>query len=285
MSTCPSCKGLGHVNKINNAGESENTPCPVCNGSGWALKKDVSDVKAIKPPENTETPTITPDIAGYVVPPIDSLNAMSEELKLLRDMIFFSHWGTMLNREDTEKTAFEVSVNVQPIQDRLDKYSGALEDTEEILTNIIGEYTFEDQYEGSSINAGRNYVIKTPKDILNDYLENKTQKASYTILNDKLIQYYHALYANDHLSLLVALKLIQVEPYVHNTITEVKDWELSQEDFSRKLYYNDWLSTKDREELIKKEVEDLKKELIDYSLDKIKEYGKQTNAVQGVQST
>jgi len=284
MSTCPACKGVGTVNYTNNSGNIENKGCPSCNGSGWALKKDVSDIKAIKPPETTEEPTVTPDIAGYVVPPLDSLVAMRDEQKLLRDMIFFSHWGTMLNREDAEKTAFEVSVNVQPIQDRLSKYSSSLESTEKEITDMMGEYIYNDLYEGSSINYGRNYVIKSPKEILTAYLEDKGKGANYTVLNDKLEQYYHSLYAHDMQSLIIATKLIKVEPYIHNTIDEVVKWNLAQIDFAQKQYYNEWLSTKEDKYLVNTKVEKLQQELKEFSQNKIIENGEQAKEVQGVQS-
>ena len=282
MSTCPVCKGIGSVNKTNSEGENITCTCNACNGSGWAIKKDVSDVTGIMPPESNETPTITPEIAGYVVPPIESWRQMTEELKLMRDMIFFSHWGTMLNREDNEKTAFEVSANIQPIQDRLNKYTSSLESTETYIVDMLGAFYYNSTYKGSSINYGRNYIIKSPGEVLEHYLKNKTGGASYTILNDKLKQYYHTLYAHDKYSLSISMKLIQVEPFIHNTIDEVAKWSVPAQDFAEKRYYNDWLSNYTKEELLKKDVKQLKSELTDFVKTKIDE---QTIKVQGIQGT
>lgn len=256
MSTCPVCKGFGEINR-EKEGKMIQSSCPQCNGTGYSVKKDVSDVTAIKPPDNNETPQITPNIAGYITPPIDSWQQMTEELKVLRDMVYFSHWGTIINRDDNEKTAFEVGTNIQPMQDRLNKYSNALEKTESIIVDMIGAYMFKDQYKGCSINYGRNYIIKGANEILNSYLEHKSKGANYTVLNDKLNQYYHSLYAHDPYNLLIHLKLIKIEPYVHNTITEVAGWNLPLGQFKRKLYYNDWLNTITKEELINKTVEQL----------------------------
>lgn len=246
------------------------------------MKKDVSDVKFIQPPETTEQPTITPNVAGYVVPPIESWKQMSEELKMLRDMIYFSHWGTIINREDNDKTAFEVALNTQPMQDRLNKYTNSLEDTEKKLTDIIGEYKYSD-YEGSSINYGRNYIIKSPNQYLVEYLEDKLKGASYSVLNDKLKVYYNALYAHQEFSRISALKLMEVEPWIHNTIKEVKEWQLSLEDFGRKLYYNDWLSSIKKEDIIKVEVDRLQEQLLIFTQNKLRENG-QTDEVLRVQS-
>ena len=135
--TCTTCGGTGF---------KDGEVCPVCKGSKHALKKDVSDVTYLKQPETNETPTIAPDIAGYVVPPIESLEQMNSDQKLLRDTIYFSHWGTVINREDTEKTAFEVALNTQPMQDRLNQYTNSLESTEKYFTDIFGDYYYNGDY-------------------------------------------------------------------------------------------------------------------------------------------
>ena len=261
MSICKVCKGSGSVN---------NTGCTACNKTGWAMKKDVSDVTYLEPPEQ-DTPIIAPNLAGYVVPPIDSWKQMTEELKLLRDMIFHSQWGIVINREDSEKTAFEVNVNLQPLQDRLNFYTTSLESVETDLTDLLGKFYFQDSYDGSSISYGRNYLIKSANQLLVEYLEEKGKNASYTVLNDKLSKYYDALYAHDPFSLVVFKKLIMVEPWIHNTISEVKEWELSNTDFANKLYYNAWLSIQPRDNIFKTEVEKLQSELSIFTNQKAKD--------------
>lgn len=270
QSSCPVCAGMGFVNKTDISGEITQHTCYACGGSRLSTKKDVSDVKLITPPQSNDDPQITPDIAGYVVPPIDALKFMNEDLKTLRDMIYFSHWGTIINRDDNEKTAFEVASNIQPMQDRLNQYTNSLEDTEKKLTDMLGDYLYQD-YEGCSINYGRNYIIKSPNQYLTEYLEEKSKGASYTTLNSKLSMYYNALFANDEYSRIINLKLIEVEPWVHNTTKEVKEWQLPINEFNRKVYYNDWVTSKTKDELFAKSVIDLQKDLISFTNDKTKE--------------
>lgn len=247
--TCTACGGTGF---------KEGAVCPACGGSKHALKTDVSDVVLLKQPESNDSPRIAPDVMGYVVPPIESLKYLAEDLKAMRDMIYFSHWGTVINREDTDKTAFEVALNTQPMQDRLNEYTNSLESTEKHFVDIIAEYLYKDSYKGCSINYGRNYIIKSPNQYLTEYLEEKEKNASYSVLNGKLEMYYNALYANDDMSRIYHLKLMQVEPWVHNTIEDVKGWNLSATDTATKLYYNDWLASITKSDIISKPVEELK---------------------------
>jgi len=256
--TCKECGGTGFV---------KGEVCPACQGSKHAFKKDVSDIIYLKQPSRENEPTIAPNTADYLVPPIETWQQMTEEQKLLRDTIYFSHWGTIINREDTEKTAFEVALNTQPMQDRLNQYTSTLESTEKYFVDIIADYYFAD-YEGCSINYGRNYIIKSPNQYLTEYLEEKSKKASYNVLNGKLEMYYNALYANDDYNRVVNTKLMYVEPFIHNDISEVMSWDISQQLKSEKLYYNQWLSSIDKDTIISKTIPELQAELSAFAAQK-----------------
>lgn len=259
--TCTACGGTGF---------KDAKVCPVCKGSKHAVKKDVSDIIFLKQPSAADSPTIAPDIAGYVVPPIETWRQMTDELKLLRDTIYYSHWGTVINREDTEKTAFEVALNTQPMQDRLNQYTNSLETTESYFVDILAEYEFKGDYEGCSINYGRNYIIKSPNQYLSEYLEEKTKKASNSILNGKLEMYYNALYANDEFNRVFSIKMMYVEPFVHNDISEVQGWDIEGQLKYEKIYYNQWLSNLKKDEIISKTVPELQAELTEYVSGKYK---------------
>jgi hypothetical protein len=269
MAACPVCKGQGFI---------DGKVCPSCNGTKYAQKKDISDVTYLKQPENSETPTIAPDIAGYVVPPIETWQQMTEELKMMRDMIYFSHWGTVINREDTDKTAFEVALNTQPMQDRLNHYTNSLESTEKYIVDMLAEYQYKGDYEGCSINYGRNYIIKSPNQYLTEYLEEKGKKASASVLNGKLEMYYNALYANDDYNRVVSLKLMYVEPFVHNDLSEVVGWNIAGELIAKKLYYNDWVSQLDKDSVLTKTIPELQAELTAFVSGKYKPNNKQDEA-------
>lgn len=273
MSACPICKGTTQVN-----GEE----CKACHGTGLNTKKDVSDITYVKPPEDKEQPLVAPNLAGYVVPPIESWKQMTDELKLMRDMIYHSHWGVLINRDVVEKTAFEVAMNTQPMQDRLNQYADSAEIIEGKLTDFLGAFYFGSAYKGSQINYGRNFIIMSPNELMKEYLDDKIKGLGETTLNDKLKKYYNSLYKNDNFKLVIFTKLIHIEPFPHNTIKEVKDLRVPVLDYMMKIYYNDWLNEVTEDEIFATDTKVLKDKLKDFTLTKIKDY--ETHQVPGMES-
>lgn len=259
---CKRCSGEGRVPINGQPNGVAYQTCPSCNGRRVNDKEDVSDVTYVSLPKQGQ-PAIAPHVMGYVEMPVPSLEALDKKCKESRDNIYHSHWGTVIDKREKEKTAYEVSVNTQPMQDKLNMYTDSLENVEMHLVDLLGEYFFP-KYKGSSINYGRNYIIKGAEQLLEDYYKAKEKKASYTVLNEKLIKYYNAMYSNDPKSLQVAIKLMHVEPWVHNTIEEVTKWDLSSEKVTEKIFYNDWLSTIKREDIVMMEVDKLKTSLSEF---------------------
>ncbi len=277
---CKKCDGAGSVTIKGQGDVYVDATCPSCGGKKFAEKEDVSDVTYISvPPDGSKG--IVPDIMGFITPPIESLKALDDKLKSMRDVIYHSHWGTVISRDNKDQTAFEVSINTQPMQDRLNGYTDSLENIESLIVDLIGYFYLQNGYGGSSINYGRNYVIKGADELLDSYYKSKEKKASYTILNEKLLKYYHAQYSNDMRGLDISLKLMQVEPMVHNTLDETKSLGIPPEMYSQKIYYNDWLTNTKKEDLYKLSTEELKISLKQYS----DEREKQTNKVPGVPGT
>ncbi|WBC28458.1 portal protein [Rhodobacteraceae phage LS06-2018-MD05] len=269
MSACPVCKGKRFV---------DGKECATCNGTGFQLKKDVSDVTYIKPPSDKEQPIVAPDLAGYVVPPLDSARWMAEELTRIKQEIVVSHWGTVLEVNGVERTATEVTINAQPIQDRLNKYSDSEEIVEEKLTDLLGEYYFENAYKGSSINNGRNYIIKGSEVLLNEYMTAREKGSNETTLNDMLIQYYETLYQNDAINLSIHIKLIQVEPLVHYSVMEVLNMNLPESIKQKKYLYTEWLSTINKDKLFSFTDKQLRDSLNKYVKSKSQENEMQSNS-------
>ena len=196
----------------------------------------------------------------------------------MRDIMYHSHWGTVISRENKDQTAFEVSINTQPMQDRLNGYTDSLENIETLIVDLIGQFYLKNTWDGSSINYGRNYVIKGADELLDEYFKSKEKKAAYTILNEKLSRYYHALYSNDMKGLDLSLKLMQIEPLIHSTMEEVVRLNIPEEMINQKIQYNDWLSSIKKEDLFTSTIEQLKKSLKEYTHER-------TTKVSGVQST
>lgn len=267
LQPCPNCKGTGM---------KDGKKCPICNGSRFVGKKDVSDIIYVKVPEENEQ-KLAPDLAGYVVPPIDYWNKATEERKLFRDMITFSHWGTVIETTSVEKTATEVMVNASPIEGRLNKYSDSYEIIYSSIVDIIGKFMFTDSYKGCQFKAGRNYQIKGVDQLNQEYKALKDAKSGTVQLDLKLEEIISAKYANNISDLTINLKLIKVEPFPHNTIDEVKSFGIDEELFYQKVFYSDWRILQTNEILFSTEIVKLKESLTAFTqekLTKIKENAK-----------
>ena len=254
LSSCSVCKGEGEVN---------GSKCTTCNGSGYSLKKDVSDIIGINPPKTTDDVTITPDIAGYITPPSENLIQMTGELSLLKDMMWFSQWGTVIEKGENE-TATGRFIDVQPVSDRLDKYRKGLELVETLLTDFIGSYLYESAYNGCSINYGSRYMIETPDQLLDKYTQAKEKKLPQTTLSYLLNQYYQGQFASDSTRLTYYTKLMKLEPWVHMTVNEIPMLYQSTIDYEKKIYFSEWANSVTIDYIVNTDLKRLDKDLIKF---------------------
>lgn len=241
FSKCPICKGEGYMTIDNNTHR-----CDECNGTGYSLKKDVSDVIGLTPMESKDDPKIAPDVAGYVSPSIETWTKMTEELGLLEKAINKSHWGVYdINVSPTTATG-EV-LKVQPQLDKLSSYSDSFEKQETFFTDLLGGYWYNSEYKGSSINLGKRYIMGNANQILKEYQESKKNKADIIILNILLEQYFDGEYENDPISFHKAITLMRIEPLVHFTLDEVLSMSVNEEFKKGKIYFNEWVMSKEEE--------------------------------------
>jgi len=114
-------------------------------------------------------------------------------------------------------------------------------------------------------------MIEGPDAIWEKYSQARKDGASQEVLNDLLTEYYEAKYTTDPVKLAVLLKLKDVEPFVHNTNEEIKDWPVSPFDKLRKTYFPDWRTTKVDGEILVRTVDDLKNDLTQFVIAKSQE--------------
>lgn len=255
---CDSCKGTGEV-----GGET----CKVCNGSGASLKRDVSDALLLKTPKDKESPTIAPDVAGYVVPPNEIPEEQRTELGWLYQLQYWTLWGTMSATLNNINDSFEKRetatgriLDVDPLNDRRTEFSEAFEDMEQRMTNFIGEFYLPNSYDGSSINYGRRYQMESPDALWKKYMDAKTDKGPRSSLDTILTQYYQSEFANDVEMLQISLKGLKLEPYVHTTIEDAQT-VIPPEQFIRKVAFSEWWKSLDPQHIFLTDVDKLSKEL------------------------
>lgn len=249
---CPECDGIGRK-----GGDT----CHACKGTGVRLRADVADTRILQFPQSKDDPTITPDVAGYVTPPIDAWNKMGEELKLLETQMFETLWGTKQVEDAANETATGRFIDTQPVNDRLSKFAEAAETIEKFITDAIGGLYYGAAYGGASVNYGRRFQIETPDALWDKYRTARASGAPEAMLDDILKDYIQSKYDNNSLEMQRQLKLIALEPFVHLTISQVRAHDVSEDDYLRKLYFGSFLASISERDVLAKSRDELNEEL------------------------
>jgi hypothetical protein len=254
---CMPCEGTG---------KQDGKDCPRCLGSGLAPDWKVSETVLVPTPIDKDQPTLAPG-AGYVTPDIDGWQAMKESLEGLEELMFKTMWGTEMETDGTNETATGRFIDTQPVNERLNKYADAAEVVEEYIINMIGKILFNG-YDGCDVHYGRRFLIENPDEIWNKYLDARVKGAPISTLDELLKEYYIYKYANDSWELQRYLKLMAVEPFVHYTATQVLSLRVSETDYLKKIYFNEWLTTLQVNDIVLRSLDDLRASLEEYALTK-----------------
>jgi hypothetical protein len=247
--TCEAC----HGRKKNDDG----TNCGSCDGKGYMTNGDVTDL-VVLPVPTQDSPVIAPNIAGHIKPDNETWTQYTTELDAEEKAAFRTFWGTLLGTEETfggRKTTTEVIFNKQPIENRLNKYADWGEFVEwKISAWVLNFFDKAKAREKNdiTISYGRNYVIEPSDTILKRYEESKTAGGNDVILDELFKQYLQATYRTNPIELRVNLIKSEVEPYLHYTLTEVRDVFGTQE-AQRKVLFSRWwdsLTTKDLDKTV-----------------------------------
>lgn len=260
--SCNECKGTGY---------KESDECKTCKGTGKSIMTKVSDTKLLSYPEAKEDVVVTPNVAGYVTPPKDYYEISTGDLNALEDAMTFTIWGTHRKQSGANTgdaiTATQAFIDVQPVNDRLTAISEAAEKRHKFIIDKMIDFKIKKGYSGASINYGRRYLIESADAVWNRY-SSARGKAPVKVLNDLLVEYIEAKYNGDPVSMNIQLKLMNVEPFVHNTISEVKAFMPDEKDLLAKLYFGEWLTTKNNNELLVKSTQELRDDLATYTSEK-----------------
>jgi len=253
---CAMCKGTG---KSGASSES----CKNCNGKGWLVTNDVTDVIRLKIPQANET-VLAPNIMGFVSPDIDAWDQFTKELELLQDMASVTHWGTVIGvSEDriTNKTATEIVImNKQPLENKLDFYSSTTEFMELQITNFIADFlqpTRDKEENAALIAYGRRYIIESSDMILKRYEMSKDKGDSTVILDRLYNEWITAKFHNDPIWLNVLVKKSNIEPYLHYTAEQVGEI-FNQKQARKKVQFRDWWEEQSKDFVFKSTEKELK---------------------------
>lgn len=268
---CGICEGTGFL-----SGSScpECTPAGSDKGTGFKLRTKVADVARFPIDNMKEANFDFKKIFGYVELPIDVWDKQDSSLQDNENLINDVYWGTdsrnkttgpTNNSKSIEETATKTLANLQPIYSRLNMVADWAEKTENMIADFVGKYLFPGTFKKSSINYGRYYILETPYELMEEYLNMKKNRASQSALFAALNRYTHSMYESDPVMLAVELKMIKIEPFVHSTILEVQQSSPVYEDYIAKLYFSEWKEQQDFDFLLSKKEVDLRTSLYEYA--------------------
>jgi hypothetical protein len=266
---CPVCKGERFTDA---------KPCESCKGTGKKIMLNPGDSKLLTYPDSKDAPMVTPNVAGFVPFPKDYFDYATTELSALENLMSLTIWGTESKKTaqgpaespaDGPKTATQVIDEIQPKADRLTVFSEMAEKRHKFIIDAMISIVIDSSYNGSSVNYGRRYMIEGPDVIWNRYSEARAKGASVSILDDLLMEFIETKYSGDAVSMNIQLKLLAIEPFVHLTISEVKGLNPSPLDYTKKLYFSEWLAGINEAMLLSFSTDELKKQLEDYAKEKV----------------
>ena len=246
---CGTCGGDKYVDSL---------PCPDCTPagsnkpSGVKINSKPAD-KLIFPVEAMDKGFDFHKILGWAERNVDNMNYMDAALIEDANLLYDIYWNTdkgkqttfsKAKQQSTEETATKTNVDLQPIYGRLISTSNWAEQIENLIVKFIGEYYYDSSFKGSSIHYGHNFVLETPEELMAKMLEMKSKGANEADMTDIKIKYYQSRYQSDPEQLAIRLKLINVEPFSNHTIAEVQAMNVPKEDWFKKLYFDEWLTSK-----------------------------------------
>lgn len=214
--------------------------CPVCDGKGEILNKDVIDEIIIPINQNGET-NIPNTLGGFITPDTATWDKYREEIKQAETSMFDSLWGINVERSDSgEKTATETILNAQPKINKLHEWSDLAQYMEWQITEWIGKWLFPNRTKQvCKIYYGRNYLLKDADSIFSEYQKAKAGNAPITVLDKMLIEYLTTKYKNDPQTLKEELIKKDLEYWPHYSVDEVKNI-YGIKAAKHKMYFTDW---------------------------------------------
>ena len=237
---CGDCGGTGKV---------EEETCTTCDGHGKMMgKSDVTGVVELPIPDDRDSPVIAPNIAGFISPDLDVWQQYSDELNILEEKMYKTHWGTSFgiqNISNVAKTATEIIHNKQPLENQLNKYADYIEYVEwKFCEWILNFYDLsKDKNESRiTINLGRRYIVES-YDILLERYETSVKAEENSVVLDKLFsEYLSAKYRNNPIDLQISLLKMRIEPYLHLPLQSVFQF-FGNEETQRKVLFQKWWQT------------------------------------------
>lgn len=267
---CGTCAGLKVVNGV----DCKDCTPPGGQPTGYKLKTKVSDVARFPLDILEKNSFDYQKIFGYVSPDIKGWEKQDSSLESLEEQIEMTYWGTVRMKRPSPGdqgnnsepiTATESTSNQAPKEARLNQTADWAESTENMIADFEGEYLFPNEFKKAAISYGRDYILKTAEELMRAYQDLLTKGSPDFAKDEALAKYYQAKYQNNQLQLEKYLKMLKVEPFPHNTTSEVEASQVVPfADKLAKRYFGEWADTVPDIDWIMKKALDLKETLRQY---------------------
>lgn len=267
---CTKCGGEGNYSILikekqgETPAEYETQTCSSCAGSGIKTRTNPDDEIILKAPDDGD-PILAPNIAGYIQPDLQSAKFYNELIEKARNTMFQAMWGTTYEQGGKRETATGRFLDAQPVQDRLRDISDTFAKLHKFMLDCYGKVLLRNPRYESSVSYGNRYILESPDDILDKYMEASREKISEVATIDMRNRYFEAEYQNDQIGLVKRMKLSNIEPFPSLSVIDVSKMEfISDIDKAKKAYFSTWVSTLTDAEIILQSEQELREKLNDY---------------------
>jgi hypothetical protein len=105
-----------------------------------------------------------------------------------------------------------------------------------MMIDIIVRFTLKD-YKGSIIRYGRRFLVESPDAVMKKYHDSISNHTPDTIKTEILTEYIQGYYGSDIETQVILEKAMIIEPYQHNSISEVLAYPVNEQIKLRKLHF------------------------------------------------
>jgi hypothetical protein len=246
---CPTCEGQGLI---------RGGKCPDCStpngdkGTGYKMRTKVSDVARFPLSIFEDGSGFDFNkVFGYVSPDIKGWEKQDASLEDLEELMEMTYWGTVRMQRPKPGsqpgggeaiTATESTSNDQPKEAKLNMVADWAEKTESMIADYIGRYWFT-TFKKSSISYGRDYILRSPEEYKDIYVDLRTKGAPDSALDMAYKKWKQAEFKNNPVQLAIEMKKFQVEPFPHINTGNIKLVVTDFNDINCKLYFGEWSNT------------------------------------------
>jgi len=230
---CRHCQGTG---------KDGQEVCGTCSGKGEILRRDVTDIQTIEMPRDSDSAIITPNVAGFVSPDLETWGQYKTDLRDNEELIDSTMWGTKRIKEGGNETATGRFIDVQPVKNKLDTFTDNAEWVDNQLSKFVENWVnggpkAKSEYHKS---YGRRFIIESPNELEEKYNAAREKGANNTILDKLLDEWILSVYQNNPVLLDEMEKKRLVEPYIHLSIDQVNMIFGAKEANTKVLFVKFW---------------------------------------------